>query len=71
MLTCDLICLGTDRYVRIGALFAAEHSNPTRVIGQLVTGIGFLDGSVIFARAEVVTGVTRASNTTRRSRSHW
>lgn len=61
MRTCVLICLGTALFVRIGTLFASDHSDPTRVVGQVVTGIGFLGGGVILARGEIVTGVTTAS----------
>ena len=59
--TCVLICLGTSLFVRMGGTVENEHSDPTRVIGQVVTGIGFLGGGVILARGEFVTGVTTAS----------
>ena len=36
-------------------------SDPTRVLGQIVTGVGFLGAGVMFAREGVVTGVTTAS----------
>ncbi|WP_417849473.1 MgtC/SapB family protein [Thalassoglobus sp.] len=59
--TCVLVCLGTALFVRMGSLVATENSDPTRIIGQIVSGIGFLGGGVILARGEVVTGVTTAS----------
>lgn len=61
MRTCVLICLGTALFVRMGSIVASDQSDPTRVVGQVVTGIGFLGGGVILARGEVVTGVTTAS----------
>jgi putative Mg2+ transporter-C (MgtC) family protein len=61
MRTCVLICLGTAIFVRMGNIVATDQSDPTRVVGQVVTGIGFLGGGVILARGEVVTGVTTAS----------
>ncbi|QDT35442.1 MgtC/SapB family protein [Thalassoglobus polymorphus] len=59
--TCVLVCLGTALFVRVGSLVSTENSDPTRIIGQIVSGIGFLGGGVILARGEVVTGVTTAS----------
>jgi putative Mg2+ transporter-C (MgtC) family protein len=61
MRTCVLICLGTALFVRMGSIVASDQSDPTRVVGQVVTGIGFLGGGVILARGEAVTGVTTAS----------
>ena len=59
--TCVLICLGTAIFVQVGSVVAGQNTDPTRVIGQVVTGIGFLGGGVILARGEFVTGVTTAS----------
>jgi putative Mg2+ transporter-C (MgtC) family protein len=61
MRTCVLICLGTALFVRIGTSFPSAHADPTRVIGQVVTGIGFLGAGVIMARGEMVRGVTTAA----------
>ena len=61
MRTCTLICLGTALFVSTGSVVGNEHTDPTRVVGQVVTGIGFLGGGVILARGDVVTGVTTAS----------
>ncbi len=62
MRTSILICLGTQVFVGLGTLFQSSPSaDPTRVLGQVVTGIGFLGAGVILARRGVVTGVTSAS----------
>ncbi len=59
--TCILICVGTAVFIRTSLLMGNEHSDQTRVLGQVVSGIGFLGGGVILSRGHVVTGVTTAS----------
>jgi putative Mg2+ transporter-C (MgtC) family protein len=59
--TSILICLGTALFVALGASFSGERVDPTRVLGQVVSGIGFLGGGVILAREGVVVGVTSAA----------
>jgi putative Mg2+ transporter-C (MgtC) family protein len=61
MRTSIMICLGTELFVGLGASFAGDRVDPTRVLGQVVTGIGFLGGGVILAREGLVVGVTSAS----------
>jgi putative Mg2+ transporter-C (MgtC) family protein len=59
--TSILICLGTELFVGLGSSFGGERVDPTRVLGQVVTGIGFLGGGVILAREGAVVGVTSAA----------
>jgi putative Mg2+ transporter-C (MgtC) family protein len=59
--TSILICLGTEIFVNIGSAFVTPGADPTRVIGQVVTGIGFIGGGVILARRGIVVGVTTAA----------
>lgn len=59
--TSILICLGTELFVTLGASFGGERVDPTRVLAQVVTGIGFLGGGVILAREGLVVGVTSAA----------
>jgi putative Mg2+ transporter-C (MgtC) family protein len=59
--TSILICLGTMCFVMLGASYAADHVDPTRVLGQVVTGIGFLGAGVILTREGLVVGVTSAA----------
>jgi putative Mg2+ transporter-C (MgtC) family protein len=61
MRTSILICLGTQLFVGLGSSFAGERVDPTRVLAQVVTGIGFLGGGVILAREGAVIGVTSAA----------
>lgn len=66
--TSSLITLGT--YIFIAAsLFASSHfsgpekvvTDPSRIIGQVITGIGFLGAGVMLARDGFVLGVTSAA----------
>ena len=59
--TSILICLGTQLFVALGASFAGDRVDPTRVLGQVVTGIGFVGGGVILAREGALIGVTSAA----------
>lgn len=55
-----LICVGVAIFTLVGVSFG-KTADPTRVIGQIITGIGFLGGGVIFKERDKVTGVTSAA----------
>jgi putative Mg2+ transporter-C (MgtC) family protein len=62
--TMMLISLGSALYVIIGRLMAAhggENIDPTRIAGQIVTGIGFLGAGVIIQQGLTVRGLTTAA----------
>lgn len=59
--TCILICVGTAVFIRTSLLMQNDPNDPTRVLGQVVSGIGFLGGGVILSRNHILTGVTTAS----------
>ncbi|MBN2331675.1 MAG: MgtC/SapB family protein [Deltaproteobacteria bacterium] len=59
--TCILICLGTCVFVGLSACYPDQDIDPTRVVGQIVTGVGFLGAGVIIAKEGAVTGVTTAA----------
>lgn len=59
--TSALITLGTYVYLTTANVVGNEHSDPSRVIGQIVTGIGFLGAGVMLARDGAVVGVTSAA----------
>lgn len=59
--TSTLICMGTYIFVVTGSSVAGLSGDPSRVIGQVVTGIGFLGAGVILTREGVVLGVTSAA----------
>jgi len=60
--TSILICLATQVFVRLSTDLSAHAvvSDPTRVLGQVVTGVGFLGAGVILAKGGSITGVTSA-----------
>lgn len=60
--TSILICLGTYTLVVGGLSIADEDSDPTRIVGQVITGIGFLGAGVMLARDGAVVGVTSAAS---------
>jgi putative Mg2+ transporter-C (MgtC) family protein len=55
-----LICVGVTIFTLVGISFEGT-ADPTRVIGQIITGIGFLGGGVIFKEQDKVVGVTSAA----------
>jgi len=61
MRTSMLICLGTAVFVNLGATLSGASLDPARVLGQVVTGIGFLGAGVMFTREGSVLGVTKAA----------
>ncbi|MEN6575217.1 MAG: MgtC/SapB family protein [Phycisphaerales bacterium] len=59
--TSTLICTGTYVFIAISQHVATGVTDPSRIIGQVVTGIGFLGAGVILTRQGMVVGVTSAS----------
>ena len=59
--TCTLICLGTHFFVLLGGTFGPDNADPTRVLAQVVSGIGFLGAGVILTREGLLVGVTSAA----------
>jgi putative Mg2+ transporter-C (MgtC) family protein len=60
--TSILICLGTTVFVRLGLeAGVASGTDPTRVLAQVVTGVGFIGAGVMLAREGLVRGVTSAA----------
>ena len=60
--TSSLIVLGTYVFVVISLQMTGDGTDQSRVIGQIVTGIGFLGAGVMLAREGVVVGVTSAAS---------
>lgn len=59
--TSSLIVLGTYLFIAASMLIKTDLSDPSRIIGQVVTGIGFLGAGVMLAKDGVVVGVTSAA----------
>ncbi len=58
-----IVSVGASIYVMISATLLADSSmgDPSRVMGQIVTGIGFLGAGVILHRGSNVKGLTTAA----------
>ncbi|WP_461516515.1 MgtC/SapB family protein [Porticoccus sp.] len=59
--TSALITMGTYVFMTTALVISNQHTDPSRVIGQVITGVGFLDAGVMLARDGVVLGVTSAA----------
>ncbi len=58
--TSILIIIGTITYLRVGHMLD-DPKDPTRVLGQIITGIGFIGAGVIMNKEGLVVGVTSAA----------
>jgi putative Mg2+ transporter-C (MgtC) family protein len=56
-----LIGVGTVVFVYLGASITSGSGDPSRVLGQIATGVGFLGAGVLFQRKGVVSGLTTAA----------
>ena len=59
--TSILITLGTYVFVVIASSVSNTATDPSRAIGQVITGVGFLGAGVMLSRDGVVLGVTSAA----------
>ena len=59
--TSSLITLGTYLFLATTFLLNNGEVDPSRVIGQIITGIGFLGAGVMLAKDGAVMGVTSAA----------
>jgi len=59
--TSILILLGTYLFIAAATVVSTDKSDPSRIIGQIVTGVGFLGAGVMLSKEGVVIGVTSAS----------
>ncbi|MDH4320519.1 MAG: MgtC/SapB family protein [Desulfobulbaceae bacterium] len=61
--TSILICLGTQTFISLSVALNIGNAayDPSRVLGQVVTGIGFIGAGVIMGKEGAVKGVTSAA----------
>ncbi len=59
--TATLITMGTYAFIVCALSIRSEMTDPSRIIGQVITGIGFLGAGVMLTRRGVVFGVTSAA----------
>jgi len=60
--TSSLIVLGTYLFVVSASFLDGEALDPSRVVGQVITGIGFLGAGVMLTKDGAVVGVTSAAS---------
>ena len=60
--TSALITLGTYLFLSTAFMLEGDIVDPSRVVGQVITGIGFLGAGVMLAKEGVVVGVTSAAS---------
>jgi putative Mg2+ transporter-C (MgtC) family protein len=56
-----LICVATSMFASMGAAVVGTQGDPSRMIGQIAVGIGFLDGGAIINQGMTVHGLTSAA----------
>ena len=59
--TSILICLGTVVFISLGLVLNPMAQDTSRVLGQVITGIGFIGAGVIMGKENIVKGVTSAA----------
>jgi putative Mg2+ transporter-C (MgtC) family protein len=59
--TASLITLGTYLFLATAFMLKGDIVDPSRVVGQVITGIGFLGAGVMLAKDGAVVGVTSAA----------
>jgi putative Mg2+ transporter-C (MgtC) family protein len=59
--TSSLICIGTYVFVAMTRHVSNDATDPSRIVGQVVTGIGFLGAGVMLAKDGSIIGVTSAA----------
>lgn len=59
--TAILIVLGTYVFIAASMSVNSNMTDPSRIIGQVITGVGFLGAGVMLARDGMVIGVTSAA----------
>ena len=62
--TIVLICIGSAIYAALARLMLADaggQADPTRVAGQVITGVGFIGGGAILQAGGTIMGLTSAA----------
>jgi putative Mg2+ transporter-C (MgtC) family protein len=59
--TSALICMGTYVFVAITRHMSNEMTDPSRIVGQVITGIGFLGAGVMMSKNGSIVGLTSAA----------
>ena len=62
LIVCILVVYGTNLFIVIGGVLTPDNSGAARVLGQVVTGVGFLGAGVMIAQEGRVKGVNTAAS---------
>ena len=62
LIVCILVVYGTNLFIVIGSILTPDDSGAARVLGQVVTGIGFIGAGVMISQGERVKGVNSAAS---------
>jgi putative Mg2+ transporter-C (MgtC) family protein len=57
-----LVCLGSALFTIVSTYYTGEHSDPSRIASQIVSGIGFLGAGTIIRQGSVIRGLTTAAS---------
>jgi len=57
-----MVAVGSAIFSEIGVALASAHVDPTRIAGQVVTGVGFLGAGAILRSGANIKGLTTASS---------
>lgn len=60
--TITLVCLGSTLFTLASLMFAGPTTDVSRIAAQIVVGIGFIGGGVIFQIKDHVHGLTTAAS---------
>jgi putative Mg2+ transporter-C (MgtC) family protein len=60
--THSLVCVGATIFTLVSIMLAGPNVDVSRIAGQVVVGIGFIGGGVIFKSKERVVGLTTAAS---------
>lgn len=57
-----LVCLGSAMFTLVSISYSGEHSDPSRIASQIVSGIGFLGAGTILRQGSIIRGLTTAAS---------
>ena len=60
--TVTLVCIGSTLFTIASLMFAGSTADVSRIAAQIVVGIGFIGGGVIFKLKDKVHGLTTAAS---------
>ena len=62
LIVCILVVYGTNLFIVMGSVLTPDNTGTARVLGQVVTGVGFLGAGVMIAQEGRVKGVNTGAS---------